>query len=923
MKKEDEVSTYDFPQPRRGIPAPRRRLGLTAILILLALLLAGARTAASFVIEYQWWREMNQLPTWIDMLIYSLAPVAAAALLAFAVLFTAHARGLKFGGSGLGQHPFYAKVSTVALLLVAIVLAAASVDTWTVVRYFGGRQLPMEATAWKDSVFGLPLSFYLFDLPFYSILWKFLLGLAVAAAVIYWLTARLWQLRERMPDLQAAGEIDLSVLKLEGALESRFLRVLGAGILLALAYRFFLGRYEMLWNDHTFMVGVNYVDEKFALPLQWLLIAACVAAAVFVWLGRWKLALLMAGAFVLRAAVPALVGAVYVRPNEISIERPYIQKHIQATRSAFALDRRSKEIEFPAKLEAKIDFAAHKALLENVRLWDWRAFHDTVTQIQALRPYYTFADSDVDRYIIDGHLRQVLLTPRELDIRQLPEARTRWIVPHFMYTHGYGLVMAEANQITADGLPVLLIQDAPPAIKSPSLKLVRPEMYYGEVMHEPVFVRTAQPEFNYPAGADNVFARYEGKGGFPVSSLFMRIAAAVSRADVNVLLTGYLTPESRMMIRRNVRDRLQRLAGFITWDGDPYLVLTESGRLVWTVDGYTTSSAHPYSRWINLAGVGQINYMRNAVKATVDAYDGDTHLYIFDPSDPIIRAYQRLFPQLFQPASAMPPELRAHARYPETLFRVQAEVYRTYHMQDPQAFYNKEDVWDIGKNIYGQSTRPEPVTPTYVVATLPGEDQAEFLLLIPFTPRNKDNMIGVMVARCDGDRLGELLFLQLSKQELIFGPMQIEARINQDQNISKDLTLWNQQGSQVLRGQMLVLPIGHSFLYVEPLYIQASEARMPQLKKIALAMGNTLIYEDTYDEALAELARTMQAAPPASVKAAAGAPVQTPPPPAASADSRLESIRNHLRRYRELASQGRWSEAGRELEAIEAEVSKR
>jgi len=917
------MSSFDFPESPRTLPAPPRRWGLTAVFIILGVLLLSARAVASFFLEYQWWKELDQVPTWVDLLIYSATPVALGTVLAFVALYVAHARGMRFAGARLWRHRAYARVAALVLVLVSWLAASGSVDTWSVVRFFGGRGLPAEAAAWRDPIFSKPLGFYLFDLPFYSILWKYLLAVAVAAILVYWLTARGWQIRERLPDLKEAQEIDIRFLRLEGALESRFLRLAAVAGLAALAFRFFLGRYEMLVNDHGFMVGINWVDHRIALPLQWLVIAACLLAAVFVWMGRWGWAATMIGALVLRVAAPAVVGAVYVRPNEISLERPYIEKHIRATRSAFGLDRRSREFEFSAKLEARVNLTEHQSLLENIRLWDWRAFHDTVSQIQALRPYYRFADSDVDRYIIDGRLRQVLLTPRELDIRQLPEARTRWIVPHFMYTHGYGLVMAEANRITADGLPVLLIQDAPPTINTPSLKLARPELYYGESTHEPVFVNTGQPEFSYPSGAENVFTRYQGRGGFPVDSWGVRLAAALARADVNILLTGFFTPGSRMMIRRNVRERVQRLAGFITWDPDPYLVLTDGGRLVWTIDGYTTSRNHPYARGINLSGVGLFNYMRNAVKATIDAYDGTTTIYIFDPADPIIRAYQHLFPRLLRPASEMPPALRFHARYPETFFRAQAEVYRIYHMLDPQAFYNKEDVWDIGRNIQGQGGQPQPVDPAYVVATLPGERQAEFLLILPFTPRNKDNMIGLMVARCDGEHLGELLFLLLSKQELIYGPMQIEARVNQDQIISKDLTLWNQQGSQVLRGQMLVLPMGETFLYVEPLYIQASEARMPQLRKVVMAMGNHLIYTDTYEQAVAELGAIMKGAPVESVRAAAaaaGVPASVQPP---SSDARLEAIRNHLRRYRELAGQGRWSEAGKELEAIEAEIGKR
>jgi len=902
---------------------PRRRtvLWLAAIF----LVVASARTICNFAIEYQWWKEMGQVPTWIDMLIYSIAPLTAATLVAFIALFLAHARGLKFAGRGLRAHRVYAAVSTLVLLVVAWLLSSATIDTWTVVRHFGGAHLPPEASAWQDSVFGLPLGFYLFDLPFYTLLRRYLLGLAVLSAVVYWVAARGWQLIERLPEMQATGEFDPRIFRLEGALDSRFLRGVAAIILVAVSLQYFLGRYEMLWQNHGFMVGVDYVAEKIALPLQWVLIVACLAGAVLTLMGRWKLLLILPVAFVLRAALPPLVSAVYVKPNEISIQRPYIQTHIRATRSAFGLERRTRETEVAATLGGRIDVARYKATFDNVRLWDWRAFHDTVTQIQGLRPYYVFADTDVDRYIIDGQLRQMLLTPRELDIRQLADAQARWINPSFIYTHGYGMVMAEANQITPDGLPVLYVQDAPPQIKTPSLKLTRPEIYYGEVVHEPVFVHTAQKEFNYPSGSDNVFSTYEGTGGFPISSLPMRLAAAVSGGDYNILLTSYLTPQSRMMIRRKVRQRLATLANFIQWDADPYLVLTEEGRLVWTVDGYTTSTAHPYSSSIGTEAMGRFNYIRNSVKATVDAYDGAARIYIFDPSDPIILAYQRIFPNLLLPASAMPADLRAHARYPETFFLAQAEIYRTFHMLDPQAFYNKEDLWDVARNIQAQDGRPQPLAPSYVVATLPGETQAEFLLILPFTPRNKDNMIGVMVARCDGPSLGELRFLQLSKQALIFGPMQIEARLSQDQNISKDLTLWNQQGSQVLRGQMLVLPVGDTFLYVKALYIQASEARMPQLKKVVLAMGNTLIYRDTYEQALADLAGLgpPAAETPAQAPATTGAAAAAPAPVSPDAAARLELIRQHLLRYRELTGQGRWAEAGKELEALESEVQRR
>jgi uncharacterized membrane protein (UPF0182 family) len=911
---------YQIGRGRRGFGSRATRI---AIFVILGLVLLSARVLAQYTIEIEWWKELGQFRTWLSILYYSMAPLTAATLLAFAALWIAHARALKFAGTSLGERPIYARISALALLLVGYLIAASSIDTWTVVRFAGSRGLPAAATVWRDAIFQKPLSFYLFDLPFYLLLRSYVLALVIVCILVYWMAARGWQLRHKFGELQDARELDLTFLRLEGGLESRFLRGATVALLLAMALRFFLGRYEMLYNEHgTFLVGIDFVDLNFGLPLQWLLIVACLAAAVLVSMGRWILGASMALALVVAFIVPPAVSALYVRPNEISLQRPYIQTHIHATRSAYGLEQRVREVEFKAQPEAPIDVVHHKSTLDNVRLWDWHAFHDTVTQIQALRPYYVFHDSDVDRYTIDGQYRQVLLTARELDLSQLPAARANWINPAFIYTHGYGLVLAGVSQITPDGLPVLLIDNAPPEIKTKSLKLTRPEIYYGEVAHEPVFVDTAQAEFNYPSGEKNVTSRYEGKGGFPISSFAMRLAAAVREGEPNILLTDYLTPHSRMMIFRRVRERVQQLAGFLQWDTDPYLVITDAGRLVWMIDGYTTSDAHPYSRAVDVPDMGSVNYIRNAVKATVDAYDGETHMYIFAPDDPIINAYQHLFPDLFRPASAMPPDLRAHARYPETLFRVQAEIYRTYHMLDPQSFYNKEDLWDLARHTTAQGGGAEPVTPTYVVASLPGQDKPEFLLLVPFTPRNKDNLIGLMVARCDGENLGDVVVLQLSKQELIFGPMQIGARINQEQTISKDLTLWNQQGSQVLRGQILVLPVGNTFLYVDPIYIQATEARMPQLKKVVLAVGNRLIYTDTYDEALAQLStgaqQLIQQAGTGSTPTPAPAAVGTAP--ATPADARIQRIRDHLRRYRELAAQGRWSEAGKELEAIEAEA---
>jgi uncharacterized membrane protein (UPF0182 family) len=894
---------------------PAVRLGCIAIAVVFFAVLAGSKWAASLLIDYSWWKEAGQVRTWLDLYAYSTLPVAAGTVLAWVALTIAHGRAVRFAGGQVSDYPVYSRLSKLVLLVLSFFIAGATIDNWTVLRFAGSRALDGAGT-FHDPIFHQPATFYLFDLPFWTDLRVYILTVVIVTILVYWLVARGWQLRFTLPEIRHAT--DLSFLHLSGGLESRFLRGALAFFLIALAARYYLARFEMVWDQHRFMIGIDYTDEHFAIPMYWVMIAALFAGAALIAVRKWIPAAIAVGAgFVLLFAVPNLAGSLFVKPNEISLERPYIQAHIEATRDAYGLSAHVREIEMHTSPNATLDLTKNASLLDNVRLWDWRPFHDTVTQMQALRPYYAFHDTDVDRYTIDGQYRQVLLSPRELDITQLPGTQSSWINPHFIYTHGYGLVFAEVNRLTPDGQPVYIIQDMPPVVKAQSLKVERPELYYGELQHEPVFVDTAQQEFNYPSGSDNALTRYQGKGGFPISSFPMRAAAALHFGDSNIILTGYLTDHSRMMIHRRVRERLYTLAPYLSWDIDPYLVVTPEGRLVWIVDGYTTSESHPFSH--ESEAFGGINYIRNAVKATIDAYDGETHLYVFDPTDPIINAYRTLFPALYEDVSKMPDALRAHARFPEDMFRVQSELYRIYHMRNPQAFYNNEDVWELARYSSGNG-EPTPVRPTFVFATVPGESKPEFLLMTTFTPFSKENLIGVMLARCDGPHLGEIVVLQLSKQELILGPMQINARINQDQNISKDLTLWNQQGSQVLQGQTLVLPIGDNFLYVSPLYLQATQARMPQLKKVVLAVGNRLIYADTYDQALAMLGGSAPAATAAVVPGQPQTPAAAPMP--ASTDPRIQSIRQHLQRYRDLASQGKWAEAGKELEAIQSEANR-
>jgi uncharacterized membrane protein (UPF0182 family) len=898
-----------------------------AAIIAIILLFFFGRTICSLILDYNWWSEMHQTAVWFRIGWFRYGTGFAEWVIVFLVLWIAHARGMKYAGTGLGERRGYARASTIALLVLSGIIASGSMGGWVVARYWAGSGLE---TAWHDPVFGKSLSFYFFDLPFYNALTGFVAATGLAGAAVYYITARIWQFVERFPGRQV-HEVTWDHLKMLGRLETGVLQIALAGFLVALAVDFWLGRYDLLYSDHgNLLVGIDWVEQHIGLPMQTAKAVAALLAAVLVLIKQRKLALLGLVVLLADIVVGPLVSSFYVRPNELMLEKPFLERHIEATRTAFGIDK-GKILSFEAKSEGHIDFARNQATLSNVRLWDYRAFHDTLSQTQPLRPFQ-YANTDIDRYPIDGQMRQVLLTPRELDLNQLGDAGRRWINSNLTFTHGYGLVLAQANKITPAGLPDLLIHDAPAEVLTPSLKLTRPEIYYGEASHEPVFVHTGQPEFDYPSERGEINISYSGSGGFPIDSYPLKLAAAIAEGDWNIVLSSSLTPGSRMMMRRKIPERLSELAEFIQWDSDPYLVITDEGHLVWIVDGYTESSAHPYSRPVSTTNDGDFNYIRNSVKATVDAYNGDVHMYVFDTEDPLIRGYERLFPSLFTPASQMPAVLRAHARAPETLFMVQAEVYRTYHMRDPELYYNRADMWDLATSNGGAGEGTQPVPPTRMIAALPGETKPEFLLTIPFTPRNKQNLIGMMAARCDGEHLGEVVFLDLPKQEIIRGPLQIDALINQDQLISKDLTLWNQQGSQVLRPQPLTLPIDDTFLYVEPVFIQASAAKMPQLRKVVLAVGSTLVYQDTYEQALEALEAIQKGRP---VSAPATTTTQTSAAPAATtpaerpagvdtrgADTRIEAIRDHMQRYRELSAQGRWSEAGKELEAIEAAVKK-
>jgi uncharacterized membrane protein (UPF0182 family) len=629
-----------------------------------------------------------------------------------------------------------------------------------------------------------------------------------------------------------------------------------------------------------------YTDVNATLPILTFLsvLALLVGLAAVVQILRRGARPVFAGLVVLGAgwilgvwAYPALVQRLRVAPNALVAESPYIGHHIRLTRQAFALDR-IEERDFPAResLEAS-DLARNATTLRNVRLWDHGPLLATFAQLQEIRTYYRFVDVDNDRYAIGDDYRQVMLSARELSYQNLPrdpqgrDADRQWINEHLQYTHGYGVVMGPVNRITPEGLPELFIRDIPPVSDVP-LRITRPEIYYGEVANDYVFVGTRSREIDYPSGDENVYTTYQGRGGIPVGSFGRRLLFAIRFGSYRILLSDEITRESRAMYYRQIGERVRRIAPFLQFDADPYLVIRADGTLAWLLDAYTVTRRFPYAE--RAPGFG--NYVRNSVKAVVDAYHGTVTFYLADEQDPLVRAFGRAFPGLLRPLGQMPADLRAHVRYPAGLFAVQARMYATYHMQDPRVFYNKEDLWSIPRR--QEAGREREIEPYYTIMRLPGEQREEFVLLNLFTPLRRDNMIAWLGARSDGEQYGRLTAFLFPKQRLVYGPRQIAARIDQDPVISQQLALWNQRGSTVIRGSLLAIPVEESLLYVEPMYLAAEKGSIPELKRVFVAYANQIAMEETLEASLQAIFGRRP-----TTSAATRTP-DGPAPPAAAAD---------------------------------------
>jgi uncharacterized membrane protein (UPF0182 family) len=805
-----------------------------------------------------------------------------------------------------------------ASLSIAAVTGASMMERWMTLALFWNA--PRNATM-LDPIFGRSLDFYLFTLPASQLISGWLLTLSVIACVI----AAVF--------VVITGGARILMERGISAAQARLWRGLSISLVaffLMLAVRTYLGRFERLFQDGTVFTGVTYTDAHVTLNGTLVVCVALLAGAAIAGIAavraprpRWLLATAVPAiaCYLIVAVVRWYVSGFIVAPNQLVRERPFIAHNIEMTRRAYALDRIETHA-FPADtgIEA-VEPANNQTTLENIRLWDWRALQDTLRQIQEIRTYYDFPGIDIDRYQIGGSVRQMMLATRELNVEKLPQSSRNWINEKLIYTHGYGVTMNPVNGFTPEGLPTLVLSNMPIQSTLPGLTVMRPEIYFGELTNTDVYVKTRQQEFNYPQGDANNLTSYQGNGGIRLGGWLRRTLIALDRGDLAKLpFSDDVNSESRLLMRRRLSERVQEIAPFLTLDPDPYVVVGEDGRIYWLMDAFTTSDGYPYARRFTL-GDERINYIRNSVKILIDAYTGETTFYVFDSHDPIIAAYRALFPGLFTDAAAMPAAVRKHVRYPELLLKVQAAVYGLYHMTNPDMFYNREDLWSVATGVASPDQRPQVMEPNFVLMTLPGERSTEFIAILPFTPANRNNLIGWIAGRSDGEHYGEAVVYDFPKTRLIDGPLQIEARIDQNAQLSGQLSLWNQQGSHVRRGSLIVIPIGRALLYAEPIYLQADRSPMPELRLVVLAVQDRLAYGPTFESAMAALFGTAPSTLSAQVAPAAPAARPANPTTAAAAapadvNALIAEAARDFTDYQQLTAAGKLAEAGEKLERL-------
>jgi uncharacterized membrane protein (UPF0182 family) len=787
-------------------------------------------------------------------------------------------------------------------IILGLLIALGEIGRWDLILRFI-YQAPYGRT---DPLFDKDIGFYLFSLPVYVaiknlLLWILLLATLMAGSIYF---------------LHDDISFDTQPWSVSSAAIAHGSALLGLFFAIK-AWAYALDRYLLVYNDNGVVVGAGYTDVHVELPALSLLIVLAVVAAVGAFVNvRLRMVrlvvatvlLVFGGSLLFAEAIPALFERFYVKPSELQLETPYIQRNIALTREAYNLGAITVK-PFPAEQDLAFQsLKGDSGTVENIRLWDWRPLLDTYAQLQEIRTYYRFLDVDVDRYHLDGSYQQVMLSPRELYPSLLSANAQTWVNLHLLFTHGAGVVMSPVTQKSAEGLPIFYLKDIPP-VATGGPPITEPRIYFGQNDAGYVIVKGATPEFDYPKGTDNAYTRYDGADGVPIAGITWRSLFAWYFGDVNILLSGYIASESKIMLHRNIKDRMETIAPFLQLDRDPYMAISE-GRLYWIQDAYATSAWFPYAK--PEPGSGDINYIRNSVKIVIDAYNGTVTFYVMDAAEPIIATYRRIFPSLFEPFAAMPPDLQTHIRYPEDLFYIQALQYRAYHMDAPEVFYNREDLWQFPREPTGPDEMDgggdTRMAPYYIMMRLPAESRTEFFLMLPMTPSQRENMIAWLAARCDLPEYGKLIVYEFPKEKLVYGPFQIEARINQNTEISQQISLWNQMGSRVIRGNLLVVPIGNSILYVSPLYLRAQSGQLPELKRVIAAYGERVVMEETLPAALAALFK--QSAPVAGLPAVAGSS------PLGPTDERARQALADYEMAIDRLKAGDWAGFGAELDAL-------
>ena len=890
--------------------------GLTGLLLLAVFFLViSFRQGIGLYVDWLWFQELGYTDVFTASLYYKLVLALLSGGLLAALLYL----NLKIAAvAPAGLHvsrfdnvielpppdlidPLLRRLLLPGALFVGLIAAPQGAANWELLPLF----LNPVSFDLADPQFGLDISFYVFRLPMYQAIYHWLM---FALAVTTIATAAVYLLYRGI-------QYGPQGLFLSDRAKTHLL-ILIALLLLVKAASYLLESYDLVYSSRGAAFGASYTDVYANLPalrlLALLSLLAAVLCVIQIYRSGFRYIILGGGALVVAHLVglnlyPSLLQRLRVVPNEVDAERPFIERNIKFTRLAYGLDKVESK-DFPAEEQLTLaDLKRNEPTIKNIRLWEHRPLLATYAQLQEIRTYYKFVDVDNDRYQLNGTYRQVMLSARELSHQHLPSRI--WINEHLTYTHGYGVVFGPVNQVTPEGLPEFFIKDIPPVSTIDSLKITRPEIYYGELANEYVFTKTTARELDYPSGDQNIYTTYEGRGGVTIDSFWRKVLFSAHHATLRILLSEDITRQSRILYHRQIQERVQKIAPFITFDRDAYLVIAEGGRLFWMIDGYTTSERFPYSEPMRRGGK---NYIRNSVKIVVDAYNGSVDFYISDPKDPIIQAYAKIFPVLFKPLEAMPAGLRAHIRYPQDLFTIQAHMYATYHMQDPQVFYNKEDLLSIPRRTINGTERE--MEPYYTIMRLPEETKEEFVLLLPFTPNKRDNMRAWLAARSDPPNYGKLIALDFPKAKLVYGPKQIDARIDQDAFISQQLSLWSQRGSQVIRGSLLAIPIEKSLLYVQPLYLAAEKGSLPELKRVIVAFGNQIAMEETLEQSLQRIFGG-KAAPQPQLQ-----PVQQPagPTQALATEKGLASqALAHFSRAQELLRQGDWAGYGQELKKVE------